>query len=42
MKYHAPGGRGYDATEAEVWFRSAADAEAAGFTQAGGGSAVTG
>jgi large subunit ribosomal protein L4 len=35
MKYHAPGGRWYDATIAEFWFQSAADAEAAGFTEAG-------
>ncbi|HET6668281.1 MAG TPA: 50S ribosomal protein L4 [Intrasporangium sp.] len=35
MKYHAPGGRWYDATVAEVWFRTAADAEAAGFVEAG-------
>ena len=35
MKYHAPEGQWYDATEAEVWFRTAADAEAAGFVEAG-------
>ena len=35
MKYHAPGGQWYDATEAEVWFKTAADAEAAGFVEAG-------
>ncbi|MDQ6686846.1 MAG: 50S ribosomal protein L4 [Actinomycetota bacterium] len=35
MKYHAPGGQWYDATVAEVWFKSAADAEAAGFLEAG-------
>ncbi len=35
MKYHAPGGRWYDNTVAEVWFKTAADAEAAGFVQAG-------
>ncbi len=35
MKYHAPGGRWYDATVAEVWFKTAADAEAAGFVKAG-------
>jgi large subunit ribosomal protein L4 len=34
-KYHAPGGRWYDNTVAEVWFRTAADAEAAGFVEAG-------
>jgi large subunit ribosomal protein L4 len=35
MKYHAPGGRWYDATIAEVWFKTADDAEAAGFVKAG-------
>ena len=35
MKFHAPGGQWYDATEAEVWFKTAADAEAAGFVEAG-------
>jgi large subunit ribosomal protein L4 len=35
MKYHAPGGRWYDNTVAEVWFKTAADAEAAGFVEAG-------
>jgi large subunit ribosomal protein L4 len=35
MKFHAPGGRWYDATIAEFWFKTAADAEAAGFTEAG-------
>lgn len=35
MKYHAPGGQWYDATVAEVWFKTAADAEAAGFVEAG-------
>ena len=35
MKYHEPGGRWYDATVAEVWFKTAADAEAAGFVKAG-------
>jgi large subunit ribosomal protein L4 len=33
--YHAPGGQWYDATEAEFWFRTAEDAEAAGFVEAG-------
>ncbi len=33
--YHEPDGQWYDATEAEFWFKSAADAEAAGFTKAG-------
>ncbi|WP_340537047.1 50S ribosomal protein L4, sunset domain variant [Nocardioides sp. GXZ039] len=35
MKYHAPGGQWYDATVAEVWFKTPADAEAAGFVEAG-------
>ena len=35
MKYHEPDGRWFDATIAEVWFRTAADAEAAGFVKAG-------
>jgi large subunit ribosomal protein L4 len=35
MKYHAPGGRWYENTVAEVWFKTAADAEAAGFVEAG-------
>lgn len=39
MKYHVPGSRWYDATVAEVWFASAADAEAAGFAPAGGAAA---
>ena len=39
MKYHAPGGRWYDNTVAEVWFKTAADAEAAGFVEAGQASA---
>ncbi|MEO7069829.1 MAG: 50S ribosomal protein L4 [Nostocoides sp.] len=33
--YHEPEGRWYDATVAEFWFVSAADAEAAGFRKAG-------
>lgn len=33
--YHEPDGQWYDATEAEFWFKSAADAEAAGFRKAG-------
>ena len=40
MKYHAPGGRWYDATEAEFWFKSAEDAEAAGFVEAGSKASV--
>lgn len=39
MKYHVPGSRWYDNTVAEVWFASAADAEAAGFAPAGGAAA---
>jgi large subunit ribosomal protein L4 len=38
--YHEPDGQWYDATEAEFWFKSAEDAEAAGFKRAGGGSAA--
>lgn len=34
--YHEPDGRWYDATVAEFWFKSAEDAEAAGFEPAGG------
>ena len=37
--YHEPSGQWYAATEPEFWFKSAEDAEAAGFTRAGGGSA---
>ncbi|MCY7400154.1 MAG: 50S ribosomal protein L4 [Nocardioides sp.] len=37
--HHEPDGQWYDATEAEFWFKSAEDAEAAGFKRAGGGSA---
>ncbi|WP_310961088.1 50S ribosomal protein L4, sunset domain variant [Nocardioides terrisoli] len=36
MKFHEPGGQWYDATVAELWFKTAEDAEAAGFTRAGG------
>ena len=35
MKFHRPDGQWYDATVAEVWFRTAEAAEAAGFTEAG-------
>jgi len=35
MKYHEPDGQWYDATVAELWFKTAEDAEAAGFTRAG-------
>ena len=38
MKYHAPGGRWYDQTVAEVWFATTDAAEAAGFTEAGASS----
>jgi len=40
MKYHAPDGQWYDATEAEVWFKTSADAEAAGFVEAGSKESV--
>ena len=33
--YHEPEGRWYDATVAEFWFKTAADAESAGFAKAG-------
>ncbi len=39
MKYHVEGSRWYDATTAEVWFRTAEAAEAAGFEPAGGAAA---
>lgn len=35
MKYHLPGGRWYDATVAEVWFKTEEAAKAAGFVKAG-------
>ena len=35
MKYHEPDGQWFDQTVAEVWFDSAASAEAAGYTKAG-------
>jgi large subunit ribosomal protein L17 len=35
MKYHTAESPWYDQTEAEVWFKSESDAEAAGFTKAG-------
>ncbi len=38
--YHEPEGQWYDQTDAEFFFKSAEDAEAAGFTRAGGGSAA--
>ena len=34
-KYHEPDGQWFDQTHAEFWFKSAEDAEAAGFTKAG-------
>ncbi|GAA1144013.1 hypothetical protein GCM10009583_12450 [Ornithinicoccus hortensis] len=39
MKYHTEGSQWYDATVAEVWFRSAEAAAAAGFEPAGGAAA---
>ena len=39
MKYHVPGSRWYDATVAEVWFKTADDAAAAGYAPAGGAAA---
>ena len=39
MKFHVPGSRWYDATIAEVWFRTPEAAEAAGFVPAGGAAA---
>ena len=38
-KYHEPDGQWYDQTDAEFYFKTAEDAEAAGFERAGGGSA---
>ena len=35
MRYHEPDGQWFEQTVAEVWFDSAASAEAAGFTKAG-------
>jgi large subunit ribosomal protein L4 len=40
MKFHAPGGRWYDSTVAEFWFKSAEDAQAAGFLEAGSKASV--
>jgi large subunit ribosomal protein L4 len=40
MKFHAPGGRWYDSTAAEFWFKTAADAKAAGFLEAGSKASV--
>ena len=39
MKYHVPGSRWYEQTVAEVWFKTAEDAKAAGFAPAGGEAA---
>lgn len=39
MKFHVPGSRWYDQTIAEVWFKNADDAKAAGFEPAGGEAA---
>ncbi|MBW8752318.1 MAG: 50S ribosomal protein L4 [Propionibacteriales bacterium] len=39
-KYHRPGGQWYDATEAEFWFKTAEDAEAAGFVEAGSAESI--
>jgi large subunit ribosomal protein L17 len=36
--YHEPDGQWFDQTVAEFWFKSAEDAEAAGFKKAGSGS----
>ncbi|MBC9823686.1 50S ribosomal protein L17 [Terrabacter sp. MAHUQ-38] len=36
--YHEPDGQWYDQTVAEFWFKTAEDAEAAGFKKAGSGS----
>ena len=35
MKFHEPDGQWYDQTVAEVWFKTAADAQAAGYVKAG-------
>ena len=39
--YHEPDGQWYDQTEAEFYFKSAEDAEAAGLTRAGGDASST-
>jgi large subunit ribosomal protein L4 len=39
-KFHQPDGQWYDATEAEFYFKSAADAEAAGFVEAGSAESI--
>jgi hypothetical protein len=35
MKFHEPDGQWYDATDPDLWFKTADDAEAAGYTRAG-------
>ena len=40
MKFHRPDGHWYDATVAEVWFRTPEAAEAAGFVEAGSASST--
>ena len=40
MKFHAPGGRWYDSTAAEFWVKTAEDAKAAGFLEAGSKASV--
>jgi large subunit ribosomal protein L4 len=35
MKFHEPDGQWYDATDPDLWFKTAEDAEAAGYTRAG-------
>jgi len=40
--FHEPDGQWYDATDAEFYFKTAEDAEAAGFTRAGGGTSAEG
>jgi large subunit ribosomal protein L17 len=42
MKFHEPDGQWYDQTVAEFYFKTAEDAEAAGFTRAGGGTSAEG
>jgi hypothetical protein len=36
MKYHVPGSQWYEQTEAEEWFETVEEAEAAGYEPAGG------
>ena len=35
MKFHEPDGQWYDATDPDLWFKTAEDAEAAGYSRAG-------